>query len=144
MTTSKSHSLRSMLADRAFLKVLVSLTLPMVAQNLISLATQMMDSVMLGAVGQTQLSASSLANQPFFMFSMLCFGLAGGGAVLITQYYGKKDMNCLGFAMIWFVYRMTYSYNKYKYTRDKKEIRASVFYCIFFILTTIVFFKQTL
>ena len=64
--------------------------------------------------------------------------------LVLLIYYGKKEMNCLGFAMIWFVYRMTYSYNKYKYTRDKKEIRASVFYCIFFILTTIVFFKQTL
>ena len=60
--------------------------------------------------------------------------------LVLLIYYGKKEMNCLGFAMIWFVYRMTYSYNKYKYTRDKKEIRASVFYCIFFILTTIVFF----
>ncbi len=62
--------------------------------------------------------------------------------LILLIYYGKKDMNCLGFAMIWFVYRMTYSYNKYKYTRDKKEIRASVFYCIFFILTTIVFLNK--
>lgn len=90
MTTSKSHSLRSMLADRAFLKVLVSLTLPMVAQNLISLATQMMDSVMLGAVGQTQLSASSLANQPFFIFNLLIFGLASG-PVSSTLSIGEKE-----------------------------------------------------
>ena len=62
--------------------------------------------------------------------------------LVLLIYYGKKEMNCLGFAMIWFVYRMTYSYNKYKYTRDKKEIRASVFYCIFFILTTIVFLNK--
>ncbi len=64
--------------------------------------------------------------------------------LILLIYYGKKDMNCLGFAMIWFIYRMTYSYNKYKYTKDKKEIRASIFYGIFFILTTIIFLKQTL
>ena len=46
--------------------------------------------------------------------------------------------------MIWFVYRMTYSYNKYKYTKDKKEIRASIFYGVFFILTTVIFLNQTL
>lgn len=64
--------------------------------------------------------------------------------LVLLIYYGKKEMNCLGFAMIWFVYRMTYSYNKYKYTKDKKEIRASIFYGVFFILTTVIFLKQTL
>ena len=64
--------------------------------------------------------------------------------LVLLIYYGKKEMNCLGFAMIWFVYRMTYSYNKYKYTKDKKEIRASIFYGVFFILTTIIFLNQTL
>ena len=64
--------------------------------------------------------------------------------LILLIYYGKKDMNCLGFAMIWFIYRMTYSYNKYKYTKDKKEIRASIFYGVFFILTTIIFLNQTL
>ena len=64
--------------------------------------------------------------------------------LVLLIYYGKKEMNCLGFAMIWFVYRMTYSYNKYKYTKDKKEIRASIFYGVFFILTIVIFLKQTL
>ena len=64
--------------------------------------------------------------------------------LVLLIYYGKKDMNCLGFAMIWFIYRMTYRYNKYKYTKDKNEIRISVFYGIFFILTTVIFLKQTL
>ena len=64
--------------------------------------------------------------------------------LVLLIYYGKKEMYCLGFAMIWFVYRMTYSYNKYKYTKDKKEIRASIFYGVFFILTTIIFLNQTL
>ena len=40
--------------------------------------------------------------------------------LVLFIYYGKKEMNCLGFAMIWLVYRMTYSYNKYKYTKDKQ------------------------
>ena len=64
--------------------------------------------------------------------------------LVLLIYYGKKEMNCLGFAVIWFLYRMTYSYNKYKYTKDKKEIRASIFYGVFFILTIVIFLKQTL
>ena len=44
---------RSMLKDRQFLKTLVTLMLPMVAQNLITLAAQMMDSLMLGRLDRS-------------------------------------------------------------------------------------------
>ena len=37
------------------------------------------------------LSASSLANQPFFILSLVCFGLAGASTVLSAQYWGKRD-----------------------------------------------------
>ncbi|MCI8602328.1 MAG: MATE family efflux transporter [Oscillospiraceae bacterium] len=81
-----------MFSDRQFIRMLVSLTIPIVLQNLISLATQMMDTIMLGAVGQTQLSASSLANQPFFIFNLLIFGLASGSSILNAQYWGKGEL----------------------------------------------------
>lgn len=81
-----------MFSDRQFLRMLVTITLPIVAQNLISLGTQMMDTIMLGAVGQTQLSASSLANQPFFIFNLLIFGLSSGACILNAQYWGKGEV----------------------------------------------------
>lgn len=81
-----------MFSDKQFLRTLVAITLPIVAQNLISLGTQMMDTIMLGAVGQDQLSASSLANQPFFIFNLLIFGLASGSCILNAQYWGKGEV----------------------------------------------------
>ena len=69
--------------------------LPMVAQNLITLAAQMMDSLMLGKIGQTELSASSLANQPFFIFNLLIFGMASGSSVLNAQFWGKRDIRSI-------------------------------------------------
>ena len=86
---------RSMLKDRQFLKTLVTLMLPMVAQNLITLAAQMMDSLMLGRLGQIELSASSLANQPFFIFNLLIFGMASGSSVLNAQFWGKQDVRSI-------------------------------------------------
>ena len=86
---------RTMLKDRQFLKTLVTLMLPMVAQNLITLATQMMDSLMLGRLGQIELSASSLANQPFFIFNLLIFGMASGSSVLNAQFWGKGDVRSI-------------------------------------------------
>lgn len=84
-----------MLKDRQFLKTLVTLMLPMVAQNLITLAAQMMDSLMLGRLGQIELSASSLANQPFFIFNLLIFGMASGSSVLNAQFWGKGDVRSI-------------------------------------------------
>ncbi|HIT94609.1 MAG TPA: MATE family efflux transporter [Candidatus Faecivivens stercoripullorum] len=86
---------RSMLKDRQFLKTLVTLMLPIVAQNLITLAAQMMDSLMLGRLGQIELSASSLANQPFFIFNLLIFGMASGSSVLNAQFWGKGDVRSI-------------------------------------------------
>ena len=51
----------------------------------------MADNLMVGRLGETALSAVSIANQPFFLFSLISFGLASGGSVLVAQYYGKQE-----------------------------------------------------
>ena len=76
--------------EKSFYKTLVALAFPIALQDLIKFGLNLMDNVMVGAVSEAALSGVSLANQPFFMFSMLCFGLAGGGAVLITNIMEKK------------------------------------------------------
>jgi putative MATE family efflux protein len=50
-----------------------------------------MDTVMLGSLGDKQISAASLANQPFFIFTVFMFGLSSGASVLTAQYWGKGD-----------------------------------------------------
>ncbi len=46
---------------------------------------------MLGRVGETVLSASSLAGQVQFIMTLIFFGLTSGAAVLTAQYWGKGD-----------------------------------------------------
>ena len=58
---------KSALWDKTFLLTLVTLMVPMILQNLLTLGTQMMDSIMLGQLGQNELSASSL-EPAFFHF----------------------------------------------------------------------------
>lgn len=78
--------------DKSFFRMLLVIALPVTMQNLIVFVTQMMDTVMLGELGDVAMSASALANQPFFVFNMLVFGLAGGASVLTAQYWGKKEI----------------------------------------------------
>ncbi|MBR3750950.1 MAG: MATE family efflux transporter [Clostridia bacterium] len=55
----------------------------------------MMDTIMVGAVGETELSAVSLANQFITIFHIFCMGIGMGASVLVSRYYGMKDENSL-------------------------------------------------
>ncbi len=76
---------------REFYRSLWNLALPMVLQNLISAAVNSADVLMLGVVGETALSAVSLANQLQFLLNGLFFGIASAISMLVSQYWGKGD-----------------------------------------------------
>lgn len=63
----------------------------MALQNLITYMTGMMDTVMLGQLGEVELSGASLGNQFGTIFMVLTFGIASGSNVLLSQYWGKGD-----------------------------------------------------
>lgn len=73
----------------------LKLSLPLMLQNLIDTLVNSADTVMLGYVDQTAMSASSLANEFVFVLSCFYFGLTTGTSVLCAQYYGKGDKKTL-------------------------------------------------
>ncbi len=87
--------MRRFITDKSFYKTVLSITIPIALQNLIVFGVSMMDTIMLGQLGDVQLSASAQANQPTFIFQMINFGLAGGATVLSAQYWGKKDVETI-------------------------------------------------
>ena len=74
--------------DKIFYKTTAAIAIPIALQNLITVAVSMMDTLMIGQLGEVQLSATSIANQLWFMLMVVCFGVAGGANVLISQYWG--------------------------------------------------------
>lgn len=83
--------------EKSFYKNLILIMVPIALQNLITFALTMADTLMLGQADETGslLSASSLANQPFFILQLFVFGLSGAGAVLSAQYWGKKNTEAI-------------------------------------------------
>lgn len=81
--------------DRRFYKLLLSIALPIAMQNLITFAVSMVDTLMLGTLGEVELSAAAISNNLFFIFMILNFGLAGGSNILISQYWGKNDVKAI-------------------------------------------------
>ena len=79
------------LRDRSFLRTLVLIAVPIALQNLLSSGINLLDNIMLGAVGEVEISAAATANQLFFIGNVLCVGIANGTNVLTAQYWGKGD-----------------------------------------------------
>ena len=78
-------------SHKQMLKSFLIIALPVALQNLLTYAVNLMDSIMVGFLGEIQLSAITVANQPFFLFMMFMSSLSAGACVLISQYWGKKD-----------------------------------------------------
>ncbi len=81
--------------NKRFYKSLMALVLPITLQNFITNAVNSADVFMLGYVGQTELSAVSLANQFQFLLSGVFFGISSAVVMLASQYWGKKDTNSI-------------------------------------------------
>lgn len=80
---------------RSFNRKITKLLLPIVIQNLLSAAVSSSDVVMLNYVGQSSISAVSLAAQYSSILFMVYYGLGTGATMLCAQYFGKGDMRAI-------------------------------------------------
>jgi putative MATE family efflux protein len=82
----------SFLKDRAFLREMLTIALPISLQQLINASLNMIDVVMVGQLGETSIAATGLANQVFFVMILLLFGTTGGMAIFTAQFWGKGEI----------------------------------------------------
>ncbi|KNF10073.1 MATE efflux family protein [Gottschalkia purinilytica] len=77
--------------DREFYKTLSKLALPIFVQNLITSSLNMVDTIMVGRLGELELASVGIVNQIFFLFNFIIVGITAGCGVFIAQYSGIKD-----------------------------------------------------
>lgn len=78
-----------------FYKKVAGVAIPITAQNLITIGINMLDTIMLGQLGETALSAAALGNQFVMLFQICCMGIGMGASVLTARYWGQRDMHSL-------------------------------------------------
>lgn len=79
--------------DKVFFKAMLAIALPIALQNLITSSLNMVDTLMISSLGQTSIAAVGLANQFFFFYILLTFGINSGSSIFIAQYWGKEDIS---------------------------------------------------
>lgn len=80
-----------MFKDKKFLKNIATLAIPIMLQELLNSSVNILDTFMIGRLGDTAVASVGLANQIFFLFVLITFGINSGGSIFIGQYYGKGD-----------------------------------------------------
>lgn len=78
--------------NKKFYKDFFSMTLTIALQNLIVYGVNLADNIMLGAYSETALSGVAIANQVQFLLQMIVTGAASGMGVIISQYWGKREV----------------------------------------------------
>ena len=95
---------KEMLADRIFLGKAFRIALPFAMQGMLNTIVNLVDTMMIGALGSTAIAAVGLANKVFFVFSLLIFGINSGSGILAAQYWGNQDVKnirkVLGLALL--------------------------------------------
>lgn len=77
--------------NKVFYKTLLTLCVPIIIQNLLSTLINMVDTIMVGGLGEISVAAIGIANQYFFLYNMALSGIIGGAGLFIAQFFGKND-----------------------------------------------------
>ncbi|HOA15035.1 MAG TPA: MATE family efflux transporter [Bacillota bacterium] len=78
-------------ADRAFYKHAFAVMAPIMFQQLITTLVNLVDNLQVGQLGPQSIAGVGIANQFFFIYMLMLFGIAGGGGLYVAQFWGAKD-----------------------------------------------------
>lgn len=74
-----------------FYNRLMVLAVPIIIQQFIQAALNLVDTVMIGRLGSDEIAAVGIANQVFFFVMLIIFGINSGVSVFIAQFFGRHD-----------------------------------------------------
>lgn len=88
-----SKRVKPFIGTRSFYAQALSVMVPVTIQQLINMLFNMVDNVMVGSldVSGLAMSAVSVANRPYTIFSGVFFGMTGAAGLMISQYFGAND-----------------------------------------------------
>ena len=85
--------------EKGFYARLLALALPILIQNIITNSLGLVDTFMVGTMGEGPLAGVTQANIPVFVVQLMMFGIQSGSSVLISQYRGRGDMKSINRVM---------------------------------------------
>ena len=82
---------KKFIGTRDFYKKVLVLMIPIMIQNGITNLVNMLDNIMVGQVGQAEMTGVAVTNQLFFVFNLTIFGAISAAGIFTAQYHGLSD-----------------------------------------------------
>ncbi len=82
----------TLIGDKAFYRAVLTIIIPVIIQNGISNFVNLLDNLMVGALGNAEMSGVAIANQLVFVFNLCVFGGLSGAGIFGAQFYGAGDI----------------------------------------------------
>ncbi|MBR6184807.1 MAG: MATE family efflux transporter [Clostridia bacterium] len=83
----------ALIGDKAFYRAVLAIIIPVIIQSSISNFVNFLDNLMVGALGDAQMSGVSISNQLIFVFNLAIFGGLAGPGIFGAQFYGAGNMD---------------------------------------------------
>ena len=83
--------MRRFIGTKEFYKSVIVIALPIMIQNAITAFVNVLDNIMVGTVGTSQMSGVAITNQLIFVFNLCVFGAIGGIGIFTAQFFGAKN-----------------------------------------------------
>jgi len=85
--------LANIFGDRFFFKSVGKIAFPVAIGQLLTSTLSLVDSLMIGTLGENELAAVGMAGQYVGLNWSLCWGIIAGGILFFAQYWGAKDIH---------------------------------------------------
>ena len=82
---------KSFFGDWQFYRRVLGVAVPIMIQNGITNFVSLLDNIMVGQVGEAEMSGVAIANLLMFVFNLCIFGAVSGVGIFTAQYHGSKD-----------------------------------------------------
>ncbi len=77
---------------KALNRKLAKIAAPIAVQGVVTATLTMVDNLMVGFLGETELAAVGVGGQLFMIHYLVLFGVVSGAATFAAQFYGTRDM----------------------------------------------------
>lgn len=87
--------MKYLLGDKLFIKKLFGLALPIIIQNFFESLMYLVNSLMMGKLGDSTLAAVGIASQVVFVLMVFLFGINSGTSMFVAQFFGSNDVKSI-------------------------------------------------
>ena len=85
--------MEEMYTRKEIIRQMFKIGIPVAAQNFVSVLVNMLDTIMIGSVGEAQLGAINQVNSLYVFFNMFVWGISMGTVVITARYWGQGKID---------------------------------------------------